>query len=82
MRKKNEGNGLKWISCLTALQAAGGIISAALLSTAGASGYYKGGLTVSFLLFHLLSPVREDLRLEQHACCYQTRIGSQLHHIS
>ena len=27
-------------------QAAGGIISAALLSTPGASGFYKGGLTV------------------------------------
>lgn len=28
--------------------AAGGLISAALLSTAGASAFYKGGLTVSF----------------------------------
>ncbi len=27
--------------------AAGGLISAALLSTAGASAFYKGGLTVS-----------------------------------
>jgi hypothetical protein len=27
-------------------QAAGGIISASLLSTPGASGFYKGGLTV------------------------------------
>jgi hypothetical protein len=28
------------------LQAAGGIISASLLAVPGASGYYKGGLTV------------------------------------
>ena len=31
---------------LTRLKAAGGIISASLLSQPGASGYYKGGLTV------------------------------------
>lgn len=30
-------------------QAAGGIISASLLSTPGASGFYKGGLTVGLL---------------------------------
>lgn len=32
-------------------QAAGGIISAALLSTPGASAFYKGGLTVWYPLF-------------------------------
>ena len=31
------------------VQAAGGIISASLLSTPGASGFYKGGLTVRLL---------------------------------
>jgi hypothetical protein len=31
------------------MQAAGGIISACLLSTPGASGFYKGGLTVRSL---------------------------------
>lgn len=31
-------------------QAAGGIISASLLSTPGASGFYKGGLTVRHTL--------------------------------
>ena len=32
------------------MQAAGGIISASLLSTPGASSFYKGGLTVRFFL--------------------------------
>lgn len=31
--------------------AAGGLISAALLATPGASAFYKGGLTVRFLVF-------------------------------
>jgi len=38
-RKNNTSN-------LTVTQAAGGLISAALLSTPGASSFYKGGLTL------------------------------------
>lgn len=34
--------------------AAGGLISAALLSTPGASGIYKGGLIVSIAFRHVL----------------------------
>ena len=36
------------------MQAAGGIISASLLSTPGASGFYKGGLTVRLPLSFLI----------------------------
>lgn len=35
-----------WVSFLTFMKAAGGLISASLLSTPGASQFYKGGLTL------------------------------------
>jgi hypothetical protein len=43
------------------MQAAGGIISASLLSTPGASGFYKGGLTVSSLTSFFLILFNTDL---------------------